>query len=460
VRPPGPGEPDKPVTAAAPVTAAEPDTAAAPVTAAEPAGAGVPGGAAEPAVADEPAAAGEAPDHRGLPLRVSTLELFFDLVFAITLTQLTVLLARSPSLAGTAQVLLIFGLLWWMYGGYAWLTNTRPPARTVERLLLLVGMAGFLTVGLAIPDGFGRDGSTLGFGYLVVVLVHSALYFRVNRNIVRIAPFSIASAVLVTIAGLTTGPGGTGAGGYALWIAALAVQLGSPLIVHPKGLFEIRPAHFVERHGALLIVALGESVAAISAGEAGLGGHAGQLTPRLVVTALLGLALAACLWWTYFGAADDDRAEHALTAASSERRTGLALSAYFYAHIPLLLGVIAVAAGVRQAIEDTARPSSAAAATTLAAGVALFLAGSAAFRRLLRTGPARLRVIGAVLAPATVAVGVGVTIEAQLAVLTAGLAGLLAAEGWLAPQRQRAELRQDRQRDRAVHAAGDGQHLE
>jgi len=135
------------------------------------------------------------------------------------------------------------------------------------------------------------------------------------------------------------------------------------------------------------------SVAAISAGEAGLGRPAGQLTPRLVVTALLGLALAACLWWTYFGGGDDDRAERALTAASSERRTRLALSAYFYAHIPLLLGVIAVAAGVQQAIEDTARPASAAAAATLAAGAALFLAGSAAFRRLLRTGPARLRVI-------------------------------------------------------------------
>ena len=168
-----------------------------------------PAGAEQPGPPEDP---DEAAGAAGLPLRVSTLELFFDLVFAITLTQLTVLLARSPSLAGTAQVLLIFGLLWWMYGGYAWLTNTRPPARTVERLLLLVGMAGFLTVGLAIPDGFGRDGTTLGFGYLVVVLVHSALYYRVNRNIVRIAPFSIASAVLVTIAGLTTGPGGTGAG--------------------------------------------------------------------------------------------------------------------------------------------------------------------------------------------------------------------------------------------------------
>src|SRR5450759_2519137 len=115
------------------------------------------------------------------PQRVTSLELFFDLVFAFTLTQLTSLLAGGPSPAGVAQVLLIFGLLWWMYGGYSWLTNARPPLHSAERLLLLVGMAGFLTIGLTIPRGFGRDGLALGLGYLSVILVHSWLYLRVNR---------------------------------------------------------------------------------------------------------------------------------------------------------------------------------------------------------------------------------------------------------------------------------------
>jgi hypothetical protein len=86
------------------------------------------------------------------PLRVSTLELFFDLVFAFTLTQLSALLDGSVfSATSIVQVLLVFGVLWWMYGGYAWLTNTRTPSRTPERLLLLLGMAGFLVVGLAAP---------------------------------------------------------------------------------------------------------------------------------------------------------------------------------------------------------------------------------------------------------------------------------------------------------------------
>src|SRR6516165_3129347 len=86
-----------------------------------------------------------------LPLRVSTLELFFDLVFVFTITQLTSLLAADVTVAAAGRV------LWWMYGGYAWLTNTRTPARTPERLLLLVGMAGFLVVGLAVPHAFGTS---------------------------------------------------------------------------------------------------------------------------------------------------------------------------------------------------------------------------------------------------------------------------------------------------------------
>ena len=123
--------------------------------------------------------AGSAGAADAAPLRVTNLELFFDLVFAFILTQLTALLTAPDHVAaGIVQVLLIFGLLWWMYGAYAWLTNARPPVHTAERLLLLVAMAGYLTVALAIPDGFGRSGLALGLGYLIVVLVHCLLYFR------------------------------------------------------------------------------------------------------------------------------------------------------------------------------------------------------------------------------------------------------------------------------------------
>ncbi len=372
--------------------------------------------------------AGSGPDDE--PLRVTTLELFFDLVFAFTLTQLAALLADNLTLSGAAQVLLIFGLLWWMYEGYAWLTNARPPVHTTERLLLLVSMAGFLAIGLAIPNhGFAGSGLALGLGYLLVVLVHGWLYYRVNRNIRRVIPFNILSALLVITAGLLPGHGQR-PGVYVLWVAALAVQLGSPLIVRPRNLFELRAAHLAERHGALLLVALGESVVSIGVGAEELVGHTRQEDARVVAAAVLGLALAAALWWIIFAGGDQERAEQVLTAATSERRTSLALSALFYANIPLLLGVIAISAGVRVAIGHAAtfEAGPARAAVILAAGAALFLAGDVMSRRLLGLGPVRLRAGTAVLALATAPIGATVSLEVQLGAVTLLLVLMLLLE--------------------------------
>ena len=362
-----------------------------------------------------------ATDPADLPLRVTTLELFFDLVFAFTLTQLAALLEHDFTPGGALEVLLVFGVLWWMYGGYAWLTNLRPPVRTPERLLLLVGMAGFLVCGLAIPHGFGpgdtADRAALGLGYLLVVLVHSALFYRVNQNIVRVTPFNITAALLVIGAGFTPVPAA-----YLLWAAAVALQWFSPLITHPGGRFDIRAAHYAERTGALVIVALGESVAAIGIGAAPAG-----VTFAVALAAVLGLAVSAALWWTYFGDGDDERAEEAMSAADLSRRAPLALATY-YAHVPILLGVVTLAAGAFLTIGSPARPQPVGEAAAVAGGAALFLAGTAWFRLALRIGPIALRLAGAAFALATTALGAAVSTEAQLAVLLAGIVAMLGAE--------------------------------
>ena len=354
------------------------------------------------------------------PLRVTTLELFFDLVFAFTLTQLASLLEHNLTLAGAFEVLLVFGVLWWMYGGYAWLTNTRAPTRTLDRLLLLCGMAGFLICGLAIPRGFGPGGTAtrvaLGVGYLIVVLVHSGLFYRVNRNVIRVTPFNVSAALLVIGAAFVPSPAS-----YLLWVAAVAVQWLSPLIIQPGGRFNFRPAHFAERHGALVIVALGESVAAVGIGAAPAG-----VTVSVALAAVLGLALSAALWWTHFGDGDDERAEQAMAATDRSRQAGLALAIY-YAHIPILLGVVTLAAGASLTIGNPTQPYSGG-AVAVAGGAALFLAGTAWFRWALRIGPITLRLAGAGFALATAAIGATVTAEAQFAVLLAGIVGMLVAE--------------------------------
>lgn len=114
------------------------------------------------------------------PHRVSTLELFFDLVFVFTITQLTVLLADDISFRAAGQVLVIFTVLFWMYGGYAHLTNQVPPDRTVRRVLLILAMGAFLVCALAVPTAFGAGGVAFGLGYVFVVLVHSALYTQAH----------------------------------------------------------------------------------------------------------------------------------------------------------------------------------------------------------------------------------------------------------------------------------------
>src|SRR3954454_6136809 len=115
-------------------------------------------------------------------VRVSTLELFFDLVFVFTITQLTTVLVDEPTLRGLAQVALMLGVIWWMYGGYAWLTNSVAPDRATRRTLLLGGMAAFLVLALAVPKAFGDAGVAFGIAYVVVVLIHGGLFSRATSG--------------------------------------------------------------------------------------------------------------------------------------------------------------------------------------------------------------------------------------------------------------------------------------
>src|SRR5688572_11052086 len=105
-------------------------------------------------------------------VRVSTLELFFDLVFVFAITQVSHLFGHAHGALDLLRAFLILGVVWWMYGGYAWLTSNVPTDRLTYRLLLLCAMAAFLVIALRIPTVAGRHGIALGVAYLVVVVVH------------------------------------------------------------------------------------------------------------------------------------------------------------------------------------------------------------------------------------------------------------------------------------------------
>jgi low temperature requirement protein LtrA len=356
-------------------------------------------------------------------LRVSTLELFFDLVFVFTLTQLSSLLQHDLSPTGVVRVLVIFVVLFWMYGGYVWLTNHVPPEITSRRLLLICGMAAFLVCALAIPRAFAEDGLTFGIGYVFVVVIHAGLYANAfGPAVLRFVPLNLLGALCIVGAGVLEPPVKD-----ALWVTPIALQYIASVLTRnadesARAAFNLRAGHFVERHGLLLIVAFGESVVAI-----GIGIGAAPLTLTTIVTAVLALLLAAALWWVYFG--DDERlGEETLAAARLERRVVMALNAYFYSFIPILLGVITLAAGVKLAVGLVEARLPVEASLLLAGGVGLYLAGDVAYRLALGIRPIVYRLVGVAGSLAMTIVGVAASAVAEIVGLVAVVLIVIAVE--------------------------------
>lgn len=351
--------------------------------------------------------------------QVTGLELFFDLVFVFTITQLTSLLAKDPTPTGLLQVVLIFGNVWWMYGGYAWLTNAVPPRELGVRLLLLVGMGGFLVVALAIPTAFAAGGLAFGLGYLVVTLVHTGVFLRTSQQtvlqaMIGLGPFNLVTAGLLVVAGIANGPAR-----WLLFGAGFVLHWLTPVLTRTGG-FRIRSAHFVERHGLILLIAIGESVVAVGIGLGTIALPAGR-----IATALLGLALAAGLWWLYFHG-EEERAEQAMDRAPYERRAWLALFGFGYLFLPVLGGIVLVAAGMKLAVVRYDEPATVATAIFLAGGVAAYAIGLALFRWVMHGGSLLGRALIAILAVPTIWLGVVATpvlqISALVGILIAGIA--------------------------------------
>ncbi len=372
-----------------------------------------------PPAPDEPASTGMVDREE---VRVSTLELFFDLVFVFTITQLTALLVHDPSGTSLGQIALMLTAIWWMYGAFAWLTNAVPPDRIALQMPLLAGMAAFFAISLTIPTAFSGDGVVFACGYLAVIIIHTALYTQSATwsvaSVWSFARMNLLAAGLI-LAGTIIG----GTWEYVLWGLAIPIFAITPALV-PESAGWIRPSHFVERHGLVVIVALGESVVAVGIGASGL-----EINGELLLVAVLGLALSAELWWVYFGG-DDEEAEGALLAMRPTKRQFIAANAaYYWAHLLLLLGIVSVAAGLEHAIGHAFDSLEFALALALGGGTAVYFLGHALFRLFLGLRFRPWRGLAAVLALATIPLGTEASALAQLAVLVAALGLCLAVEG-------------------------------
>jgi low temperature requirement protein LtrA len=343
--------------------------------------------------------------------RVSMNELFFDLVFVFAFTQVSSMLAADTTWSGLGRAVLVFLLLWWVWDAYSWLTNTVPADQVGPRLALLASMATMLLVALAVPAAFDRGRFIFGAGLLVAMLLHFVLYKHAaeagrvsSRALVVLGAGSILSGLLLVVGSFTNG-----AAQVTIWLIALVVAYSWPHVIGVGG-FTVRAAHFVERHGLIVIVALGESVVAIGVG-------AGPVAPDAATagTALLAILLVGGLWWCYFDV-EAGQGERVLAGVHGAARVRLARDVYSYLYIPLVLGVVVAAVGIKKALGHPGDPLSVVVASAFGLGVAMYFLALAAIRARQAAAPGIARLAAAAGALASIAVGVSVAAWVVLAV--------------------------------------------
>jgi low temperature requirement protein LtrA len=300
--------------------------------------------------------------------RVTPLELFFDLVFVFAITQVTTLLSKDPTWAGLLRGLIVLAALWWAWAAYAWLTNTLNPEEGLVRIAMFVVMGAMLVCALAVPEAFGDHGVIFGVAYLVVRVMHLALYSLAARGdpdllgaVLRMVPSSTISGFLILGAGFLEGKERT-----TLWVLALAIDYLGVLVGRGQG-WRLSPGHFVERHGLVVIIAIGESIVALGVSASGT-----PLTAGVITTALVGMTIATALWWTYF----DWVAivvEYRLRQETGTAQTTLARDAFSYLHFVMVAGIVLFAMSMKKALAHYDAHLAVVPATALCAGLGAYL---------------------------------------------------------------------------------------
>jgi low temperature requirement protein LtrA len=323
---------------------------------------------------------------------VTPLELFFDLVFVFALTQVTAFMADELSWHGIFRGALVMMLLWWAWTGYAWLASVASAEERPIKLAILTGMAAMFVLALCIPEAFddlpgGLSGPVvLAVCYLLFRVMHFVMFLIISREdaglrsqVVRFAPSVFASSVVLLVASQFEGWLQTG-----LWVLALVADYLGTALAGFSGWRLPAPRHFSERHGLIIIVALGESFVAIGVGVA-----QEPISWVIVAASVLGLILASALWWAYFDVSAL-LGEHALATEPVETRARLGRNAYSFAHLPLVLGIVLVAFGLKEVllyVSDSSEhtltdPLPSVALAALVGGVVIYLLGHVVFKWL------------------------------------------------------------------------------
>jgi low temperature requirement protein LtrA len=354
--------------------------------------------------------------------RVTPLELFFDLVFVFGFTQVTTLMSNDPTWRGLGQGMLILAAIWWAWAAYSWLTNEIDTDRETSRLVVFSVMGAMLIAALAVPQAFGDDGVLFGVAYMVVRLMHLVAFAESSRDVSaaqamrRLWATAVPAPVLLVVAGFLDGTAQA-----ALWVIALTIDLAGPYVRGVEG-FRVSAGYFAERFGLIVIIALGESIVSI-----GLGASATDLGGGEVVAAILGIAVAAALWWGYFDVVAVV-AERRFRQARGLAQVQLARDSYSYLHLPMIAGIVLLALGVKKTLAHVDEPLKIVPAVALCGGVALYYAGHIGFRLRNVGSLNRQRLVAALILLAMIPLATELDAVYALALVTATCAALVTYE--------------------------------
>ncbi len=346
--------------------------------------------------------------------RVTPLELFFDLVFVLAITQCTALMSHHPTWSGLAQGLLVLGVVWWSWVGYAWLTSVIDPEEGAVRLVIFAAMAGLLVVGLCIPQAFDELALAFALSYGFVRAAHIALFMLASPDddALRHSVLGLAASTAVGVGLLVAASFLDGLAQGSLWALALFLDMAGPYLIGTQG-WKLSPNHFAERHGLIVIIALGESIVAIGFGAAGV------LDAGIVTAAVLGVALTAAMWWVYFDVVALVAERRLVDAEEGQVQNAMARDSYSYLHLPMIAGIVLVALGMKKTIGHVGDHLTAEIAFALLGGLAIYLLGHVAFRYRHVHTINRQRLLLAVVLFALVPVAVELPALVSLAIVNA-----------------------------------------
>lgn len=376
----------------------------------------------------------------GEEARVTPLELFFDLVFVYALTQVTALMANGLSGRRVLEGMIVLALIWWCWVGYSWLGNVAQADEGWTRGAFIGVMATMFVAALAIPEAFddlagGLSGPlVVAICYAIVRCVHLGIFAMAGRAvrdpglIRQLVRFGVVMALSITL--LVTGALIGGDAELWLWLAAVIVDYVGTQVIGAAGWRLHSPAHFSERHGLIIIIALGESIVAI-----GVGVTEQPISTAIIVGAVLGIALVATMWWPYFDVTAL-AAERAFARREGVERNRIARDAYSYLHLPMVAGIVIAALGLKKVLgyiagddgHDWNDSLHGIALASLHVGPAVFLLSLVAFRFRNVRSLGRSRLIAAAVLLGTIPLGGSIGALPDLVLVTAIMAALITFE--------------------------------